>query len=305
MVIENPEKLANIIKKAAIATNTRVLLQSSWSSFASDCELIFNLGNCPHDWLFTKVAGVVHHGGAGTTFAGVRAGVPTLICPFFGDQHLWGVAVARVKVGLDPVPVHHLTADDLRKAFVTMRGEGDDCQMAARARELGARMASEDGVAGAVESFYNQLPLSDLVCDASLMLPDRDVRLARWFCPSHSLKLCEEACQALREIEQHFVEYKYSMCWGFALPPPNVARAFAQAATSSAFEGVDVSFRLVYNPLKGIFEGYKEAGLCPQCPHTCESTLLGSVPLVRRVRRAPCSATSAVFTKASLTVLSA
>ena len=60
-------------------------LPGGWMG-AADAYL---LGPCPHSWLFPRVAAVVHHGGAGTTAAGLRAGKPTMICPFFGDQHFW------------------------------------------------------------------------------------------------------------------------------------------------------------------------------------------------------------------------
>jgi UDP:flavonoid glycosyltransferase YjiC (YdhE family) len=50
---------------------------------------IYMLGPAPHDWLFERVSAVVHHGGAGTTSAGLRCGKPTVIIPFFGDQFFW------------------------------------------------------------------------------------------------------------------------------------------------------------------------------------------------------------------------
>ena len=71
---------------------------------ATDNPLIFSLGNCPHDWLFPKCAAVVHHGGAGTVAAGLRASKPTLVCPFFGDQFFWGEVVFRSGVGPRPIP---------------------------------------------------------------------------------------------------------------------------------------------------------------------------------------------------------
>ena len=58
---------------------------------------IYPMKSVPHDWLFPQLAGVVHHGGAGTTAAGLRAGCPTIIHPFFGDQHLWADRVAEVR----------------------------------------------------------------------------------------------------------------------------------------------------------------------------------------------------------------
>lgn len=60
-------------------------------------SFIYPLKSVPHDWLFPRIAGVVHHGGAGTTAAGLRAGVPTIIKPFFGDQNFWAERVESVR----------------------------------------------------------------------------------------------------------------------------------------------------------------------------------------------------------------
>jgi len=51
---------------------------------------VFVVDSIPHDWLFPQVAAVIHHGGAGTTAAGLRAGVPTMIVPFFWRSILLG-----------------------------------------------------------------------------------------------------------------------------------------------------------------------------------------------------------------------
>ena len=55
----------------------------------------FSIGPCPHDWLLPQTCAVIHHGGAGTTAAGLRYGLPTLVCPFFGDQPFWGAMVEK------------------------------------------------------------------------------------------------------------------------------------------------------------------------------------------------------------------
>jgi hypothetical protein len=68
------------------------------------------IGNYPHDKLFGRVAAVVHHGGAGTTAAGLVAGKPTFICPFFGDQHFWGEMVHKSGLGPAPCPINEVTA---------------------------------------------------------------------------------------------------------------------------------------------------------------------------------------------------
>jgi len=133
MMIDNPTNLAKMIVKAACSTKTRVILQSSWSTLSLgdsadpdrqsthedplQKQLVYFLGNCPHDWLFKQVRAVVHHGGAGTAAAGLRAGCPTMICPFFGDQHLWAQALVKIGVAVNPVPVEQLTSDILADAF--------------------------------------------------------------------------------------------------------------------------------------------------------------------------------------------
>lgn len=103
------------IYKAAKQSGARVLLQSGWSELGIKGEDprdhgCFIMGRAPHDWLMQRCSGVVHHGGAGTTAAGLRCGLPTFICPFFGDQHFWGEMVGRAHLGPKPCPVHDLTA---------------------------------------------------------------------------------------------------------------------------------------------------------------------------------------------------
>ncbi len=101
----------------------------------------------PHDLLFPRMAAVVHHGGAGTTGAGIRAGVPSLVVPFGVDQPFWASRVVALGVGPRPIPRRRLTrallADGLRAAV-------GDRAMADRAAALGELVRAEDGVAAAV-----------------------------------------------------------------------------------------------------------------------------------------------------------
>ena len=102
----------------------------------------------PHGWLFPQVAAVVHHGGAGTTAAGLRAGKPTLCVPFISlDQGFWGWRVADLGVGLPPIPSNRLTAEKLAQPISTAVS---DPTMRQRAAELGAKIRAEDGVGQAV-----------------------------------------------------------------------------------------------------------------------------------------------------------
>ena len=88
MIVANTETLATMIMESARELGVRILVQSGWSKIdvGDEPTLCFNVGPCPHDWLLPQTRAVVHHGGAGTTAAGLKLGLPTLICPFFADQ---------------------------------------------------------------------------------------------------------------------------------------------------------------------------------------------------------------------------
>ena len=103
---------------------------------------VLAVADVPHDWLFPRTAAVVHHGGAGTTAAGLRAGVPTLVCPVFSDQPYWGDRVFRLGAG--PRPLGDLTGltaklEELTGNPLYRRG----------AQYVGARLRRENGVAHA------------------------------------------------------------------------------------------------------------------------------------------------------------
>ncbi len=109
---------------------------------------VFTLTEVPHDWLFPRMAAVVHHGGAGTTAAGLRAGVPAIITPVYSDQFFWGQRVAVLGVGPPPIPQKHLTAERLAAAI---RLATSDQAMQDRAKALGQNLREEDGIAQAVQ----------------------------------------------------------------------------------------------------------------------------------------------------------
>ena len=93
------------------------------------------VAEAPHDWLFPKMAAVVHHGGAGTTAAGLRAGKPALIVPFIADQPFWGKRVHELAVGPAPISQRKLNGERLAAALTTMVS---DPGMRLRAEALGA-----------------------------------------------------------------------------------------------------------------------------------------------------------------------
>jgi sterol 3beta-glucosyltransferase len=144
-----------IVVDALSRVGLRGVIHQGWGAL-SDEELpdsVFPIGSVPHEWLFPQMAAVVHHGGAGTTAAGLRAGIPSIVAPFFGDQFFWGERVAALGTGPQAIPMKRLTADRLACALQDVVTSES---MQQRARGVGERIRAEDGVARAVE-FVNDL----------------------------------------------------------------------------------------------------------------------------------------------------
>ncbi len=146
----NPQEAADMALRALEQSGQRGVIASGWGGLHKEDlpSNVYMLSSIPHSWLFPRIAAVVHHGGAGTTAAGLRAGVPSIVIPFMGDQPFWGHQVARLGVGSAPIPRKKLTAEALAKAITqTVTDEG----LRKRAAELGEKIRTEDGVANAVE----------------------------------------------------------------------------------------------------------------------------------------------------------
>ncbi len=108
---------------------------------------IFKIESVPFDWLFPRVAAVIHHGGAGTTAEGLRAGVPSVVVPFFSDQPFWARRIYELGAGPKPIPRQKLTSGQLAEAIGIAVS---DVNMRARTNTLGRLIQSEDGVSRAV-----------------------------------------------------------------------------------------------------------------------------------------------------------
>ena len=155
----NPEDFAAIVLEALAKSGQRGLLLTGWGGMnvMKVPDNIFVLNSAPHSWLFPLMAAVVHHGGAGTTAEGLRAGVPTVILPFIVDQPFWGKRVKALGVGPDPIPAKKLTADKLANAI---RLATTDPKMKARATMLGQAIRAEDGIGNAVNTIKQYLGAS-------------------------------------------------------------------------------------------------------------------------------------------------
>lgn len=155
-VVEDPEGLTRTIFDALSAAGKRGVVSAGWGGLGGEAppDHVHLVGEVAHDWLFPRCAALCHHGGAGTTASGLRAGRPTLVVPFFGDQPFWGAMVARAGAGPRPIPVRDLTVKRLADAFRAC----EDPAIAERAAEIGTSLRGRDGAALAVKAFYRHLP---------------------------------------------------------------------------------------------------------------------------------------------------
>jgi UDP:flavonoid glycosyltransferase YjiC (YdhE family) len=100
------------------------------------------------------MAAIVHHAGAGTTAAGLRAGVPAITVPMIGDQPFWAARLAALGIGPGPIPPRRLTAPALAAA---LRDATTRPAYRNRARDLAGRIADEDGTMPVAEAL-SRLP---------------------------------------------------------------------------------------------------------------------------------------------------
>jgi UDP:flavonoid glycosyltransferase YjiC (YdhE family) len=108
---------------------------------------VFAAADAPHGWLFARAAGVIHHGGSGTTGAALRAGLPNAAIPFGYDQPLWAARIHALGAGPAPLDHRTLDADIVARTIDALLS---DRAMRARAEDIGERLRAEDGVRVAV-----------------------------------------------------------------------------------------------------------------------------------------------------------
>lgn len=154
VVTRDAQRLSDITLAALRRTGQRGVILGGWggvgrlSPALGERPFAHFIDSAPHDWLFPRVAMVVHHGGAGTTAAGLRAGVPNIITPFTTDQPFWAWRVEQLGVGPKAIPQSALSADNLAAAIDRALHDSD---MRYRAAQLGEKIRAEDGVTEAVQ----------------------------------------------------------------------------------------------------------------------------------------------------------
>ena len=137
-------KLSPIAAQALEMTGQRGVLLGGWGGLGQGAKLgkhIFPIVEAPHDWLFPHMKAAVHHGSVGTLAASLRAGLPTVVIPFIGDQPFLGRQVQ--KMGLGPTPILHrkLTAEKLARAIE----QALQSEIRQNARQMGEKLRQENG----------------------------------------------------------------------------------------------------------------------------------------------------------------
>lgn len=151
----DPSRDTAIVLAAADLAGARVVISRGWAGLhAEDLPRTAHLvGEVPHGWLFPRLAAIVHHAGAGTAGAAVRAGVPSVSVPFFADQPFWAWRLRALGVSPPPLPYRRLSVPRLATALCQVLG---DAPMRDRARDLGLRVRTEDGTSNAVKALHRE-----------------------------------------------------------------------------------------------------------------------------------------------------
>ena len=152
MTARDPEALTALVVAALRRARQRGLILAGWADLGRPPvtqlpDGIMASDELPHAWILPRAGAIVHHGGSGTTAAGLRAGLPSVVVPHFGDQYLWADRVHALGAGPPPIPRADLTVDRLAAAI---RLTVDDIAVHRSAAAVGARIRAERGVARGV-----------------------------------------------------------------------------------------------------------------------------------------------------------
>ncbi|ESW24001.1 hypothetical protein PHAVU_004G093900 [Phaseolus vulgaris] len=191
MPLDDPKRTTDVIVEALKDTGQRGIIDRGWGNLGDLAEVpdnVFVLEECPHDWLFPQCSALVHHGGAGTTATGLKAGCPTTIVPFFGDQFFWGDRIYQKGLGPIPIPISQLSLESLTNAIKFMLQP----EVKSQAMAISKLIENEDGVTAAVDAFHRHLPP-----ELPLPIPSPEVEdqanPLQWFF-LHLAKLCTLPC---------------------------------------------------------------------------------------------------------------
>ncbi|WP_433544248.1 glycosyltransferase (plasmid) [Streptomyces sp. CA-294286] len=148
-VTAEAQALSALLADAMRRAKVRGIIQAGWSGLHVENDDVITVREVPHAWLFPRTAAVVHHAGAGTTAAGLRAGVPAVPVPVQLDQHFWAARLHALGVAPPPLRFQRLTAEHLAPALTEAV---HNPALRARSRELAAALAGEDGTLQVLEA---------------------------------------------------------------------------------------------------------------------------------------------------------
>jgi len=164
ITVPDPKLVTERIIRGVLKSGVRAIINKGWSARMSkggDEEVVlpeecYSLDKVPHDWLFPQIDAAMHHGGAGTTGASLRAGIPTIIRPWFGDQFFWASRVQKLGAG---IKLNSLDSKEISRA---LKKATSDRVMKEKAVSVGVRIREEDGVRNAINTIYTYLPRAGL-----------------------------------------------------------------------------------------------------------------------------------------------
>jgi len=147
MLNQNAKNIDHIVQESLRQTNNRGIILSGWSGLKnrSSNEILY-VDAIPHHWLLPRCKMIIHHGGAGTTSAGLRAGIPNIVIPFMADQPFWGKRVKALGAGPEPIPVKKLAVKNLTQSIV----ESEKDTIRKRTQILAQQLTSDNGVGNCV-----------------------------------------------------------------------------------------------------------------------------------------------------------
>lgn len=160
ITVPNPKLVTERIIRGVLKSGVRAIVSKGWSARMSKGgnddvvlpEECYALEKVPHDWLFPQIDAALHHGGAGTTGASLRAGIPTLIRPWFGDQFFWASRVQKLGAGIKLNSLHS------KEVALALKKATTDRVIKEKAANVGERIRQEDGVHTAISTIYTYLP---------------------------------------------------------------------------------------------------------------------------------------------------
>ncbi|KAK1831749.1 glycosyltransferase family 28 domain-containing protein [Podospora conica] len=204
IVVDDANRFTEMIFEAVKLAGVRALVSKGWGGLGKDSldipDNVFMLDNIPHDWLFPRVRACVIHGGAGTTAIALKLGKPTMIVPFFGDQHFWGSMVGSAGAGPEPVPYKDLTAEKLAEGIKFCLTDA----AASAAQGIAKRIEAEgDGAENACRAFHKHLALSGKNSMRCSILEDR---VAVWQLKNTNMRLSAAAANHI--VSSGAVSYK-------------------------------------------------------------------------------------------------